>query len=849
MRIAIPEYCLVVLVGASGSGKSTFAGKHFAPTEVISSDACRAMVSDDATDQAATKDAFELLEFIARKRLAARRLTVVDATNVRPEDRAKLVRLAREFHAFAVAIVFDLPERVCRDRNAQRPDRDYDPRVVHNHVRLLRRSLKRLGREGFRYRFPFRAEAEVDAAVVERQRLWTDRRDDVGPFDIIGDLHGCFDELEALLVKLGYRVEPHDEGFAVSHEQGRRLVFLGDLVDRGPRIVDCLRLVMDAVAGGVATCVPGNHETKLLRHLRGRRVTMTHGLDTTVAQMAEEEPAFHDRVAEFIDGLVSHYLFDGGKLAVAHAGMKAEMLNRSSGAVREFALYGETTGETDEFGFPVRYDWASEYRGDAAIVYGHTPVAEAEWVNGTICIDTGCVFGGKLTALRYPERELVSVPAAKTHYAPTGRGIEPKAETADRPADVLDIEDVRGKRIVDVRLMPNITVREENAAAALEVMSRFGVDPKWLIYLPPTMSPCATSDAGELLEHPASALAYYRANGVSRVVCQEKHMGSRAVVVVCRDGDVARERFGVGGGTTGIVYTRTGRRFFGDGNGDGFEQQVLDRIRRAADTSGFWDRFDTPWLCLDCELMPWSVKAADLIRSQYESVAAAARLGLSQAVAALAQATKRGSDTGALLQRFQRKAEMANSYDDAVGRYNWSVDSVDDLKLAPFHLLATEGEVHDDKDHGWHMAQLAELCQGDELLTVTDCRVADLDDEAGCSEAVAWWEGLTAGGGEGMVVKPWNFVATSGKSLVQPAIKCRGREYLRIIYGPEYTAEENLAQLRRRSLGTKRSMARREFALGLEALHRFVEREPLYRVHECVFAVLAMESEPVDPRL
>ena len=849
MRVAIPEYCLVVLVGASGSGKSTFAGKHFAPTEVISSDACRAMVSDDATDQAATKDAFELLEFIARKRLAARRLTVVDATNVRPEDRAKLVRLAREFHAFAVAIVFDLPERVCQDRNAQRPDRDYGPRVVHNHVRLLRRSLKRLGREGFRYRFPFRSEAEVDAAVVERQRLWTDRRDDVGPFDIIGDLHGCFDELEALMVKLGYRIERQNEGFSVSHAQGRRLVFLGDLVDRGPRIVDCLRLVMDAVAGGVAICVPGNHETKLLRHLRGRRVTMTHGLDATVAQMAEEEPAFHDRVAEFIDGLVSHYVFDGGKLAVVHAGMKAEMLNRSSGAVREFALYGETTGETDEFGFPVRYDWASEYRGDAAIVYGHTPVAEAEWVNGTICVDTGCVFGGKLTALRYPERELVSVAAAKTYYAPTGRGIEPKGETAVRPADVLDIEDVRGKRIVDTRLMPNITVREENAAAALEVMSRFGVDPKWLIYLPPTMSPCATSDAGEWLEHPASALAYYRANGASRVVCQEKHMGSRAVVVVCRDEEVARVRFGVDRGTAGIIYTRTGRRFFDDRSGDGFEQQILDRVRRAAEGCGFWERFDTAWLCLDCELMPWSVKARDLIRSQYESVAAAARLGLSQAVAALAQATKRGSDTGELLQRFQRKAEMANRYGDAVGRYTWSVDSVDDLKLAPFHLLATEGEVHDDKDHGWHMAQLAELCRADELLTVTDCRVADLDDEAGCSEAAAWWEGLTEAGGEGMVVKPWTFVARGGKSMVQPAVKCRGREYLRIIYGPEYTAEENLARLRQRTLGTKRSMARREFALGLEALHRFVEREPLYRVHECVFAVLAMESEPVDPRL
>ncbi|MYD99262.1 MAG: polynucleotide kinase-phosphatase [Gammaproteobacteria bacterium] len=848
MRIEIPEYCLVVLIGASGSGKSTFAAKHFAPTEVISSDTCRALVSDDANDQSATRDAFELLEFIARKRLAARRLTVVDATSVRPEDRAKLVRLAREFHAFAVAIVFDLPERVCQERNDRREDRDFGPRVVHNHVRLLRRSVRRLGREGFRYRFQFRSEAEADAAVVERQRLWTDRREDGGPFDIIGDVHGCGDELEALLTELGYRVDREGESFAISHPEARRLVFLGDLVDRGPRVADCLRLVMDAVDDGVALCVPGNHETKLLRHLRGRRVRLTHGLDGTVAQLESEPSAFRDRVAEFIDGLVSHYLFDDGKLAVAHAGMKNELLNRSSGAVREFALFGETTGETDEYGFPVRYDWASEYRGEAMIVYGHTPVVEAEWVNGTICIDTGCVFGGKLTALRYPERELVSVPAAKVYYPSTGRPLVPDADTADAAGDILAIDDVLGKRIVDTRLVPNITVREENAAAALEVMSRFAVQPNWLIYLPPTMSPCATRNSGDLLEHPASAFGYYRTNGVDRVVCQEKHMGSRAIAVVCRDADVARTRFGAAGATAGIIYTRTGRRFFG-GQLAGFEQLVLDRLRAAADRCGLWDKLDTPWLILDCELMPWSVKAADLVREQYASVADAAGLGLAQVVDALERAVERGADTAELVNRFRGKAEMVKGYEEAVGRYNWPVDTVDDLKLAPFHLLATETAVHDDKDHGWHMERLAELCQGDGLLTVTDYRLVELDDDASCSEAIAWWEALTAAGGEGMVVKPWDFVVRSGKGLVQPAIKCRGREYLRIIYGPEYTAEENLARLRQRSLGAKRSLARREFALGLEALHRFVEREPLRRVHECVFAVLAMESEPVDPRL
>ena len=312
--------------------------------------------------------------------------------------------------------------------------------------------------------------------------------------------------------------------------------------------------------------------------------------------------------------------------------------------------------------------------------------------------------------------------------------------------------------------------------------------------------------------------------------------------------DVARTRFGAAGGTAGIIYTRTGRRFFG-GQHAGFEQQVLDRLRAAADRCGLWETLDTPWLILDCELMPWSVKAADLVREQYASVADAAGLGLARTVDALERAAERGADIAELVNRFRGKAEMVKGYEEAVGRYNWPVDTVDDLKLAPFHLLATEDAVHDDKDHGWHMAQLAKLCEGDGLLTVTDHRVVDLGDEAGCGEAIAWWEQLTAAGGEGIVVKPWDFVARSGKGLVQPAIKCRGREYLRIIYGPEYTVEENLARLRQRSLGAKRSLARREFALGLEALHRFVEREPLRRVHECVFAVLAMESEPVDPRL
>jgi protein phosphatase len=524
VKIAIPELSLVVLTGPSGSGKSTFATRHFKPTEVLSSDEFRGLVSDDENDQAVTKDAFDALHFVAGKRLALGRLSVIDATNVQREARRPLVELARAHHVLPVAIVFDLPERLCIDRNAGRPDRDFGGRVVRQQLSQLKRSLRGLDREGFRRVFVLRSPEEVEAVEIEREPSWTDRSSDHGPFDIIGDVHGCYDELVELLEKLGYEVA--DDGSAAVHADGRKVVFLGDVVDRGPNAPAVLRLVMAMVASGSALCVPGNHENKLVRALRGRDVQVTHGLAESLGQLEEETPEFRQRVLEFLDGLVSHFVLDDRWLVVAHAGMREEMQGRASAAVRAFALYGETTGETDEFGLPVRYPWATEYRGKTMVVYGHTPVPKPEWVNNTINIDTGCVFGGALTALRYPEKELVSVPASQTYYEPV-RAFLPEGAGAEvaEPDDLLDIEDVLGKRIVETRLQRSVTIREENARAALEVMSRFAADPRWLIYLPPTMSPPGTSAEPELLEHPAEALAYYRKEGVGKVICQEKHMG------------------------------------------------------------------------------------------------------------------------------------------------------------------------------------------------------------------------------------------------------------------------------------------------------------------------------------
>ena len=856
MKITIPELALVVLIGPSGSGKSTFARAHFKSTEVLSSDFCRGLVSDDENDQAATNDAFAVLHFIAAKRLAAGRLTVIDATNVQPEARKPLVALAREYHCLPVAILFDLPEKLCHERNAGRAERAFGPHVIRQQAQQLRRSRRGLDKEGFRHVFVLSSPEEVESVSIVREPLWNNRKGDHGPFDIIGDIHGCRSELETLLGRLGYDLA------AARHREGRKVVFLGDLVDRGPDIPGVLRLVMRMVEAGSALCVPGNHEMKLMRKLRGKDVRITHGLAESLAQLEREPPEFTRQVVDFIDDLVSHYVLDDGRLVVAHAGMKESMQGRGSGKVREFALYGETTGETDEFGLPVRYNWAAEYRGRAMVVYGHTPVPEPQWLNGTICIDTGCVYGGRLTALRYPEKELVFVPAERTWCEPMRPFLPAEAQaplpaadanaTAGRTAqqehdDVLDMEDVLGKRIVTTRLQHTVTIREENAIAALEVMSRFAANPKWLIYLPPTMSPSDTASSGALLEHPAEAFAYFRHEGIPQVICEEKHMGSRAVVIVCRDAGVARRRFGILEDEAGICYTRTGRRFFEDLS---LEAQLLDRIRTACDRAGLWEELGTDWLCLDCELMPWSAKALELLRSQYAAVGAASRAALAESVATLEQAAAHGADVGALLKRTRARASLAQKYTEAYRRYCWPVTSLDDLRVAPFHLLASEGKAHDDKSNTWHMETLARLSQpGAPLLMATSHRVVDVTDSASEAAGVSWWEELTSRGGEGMVVKPLDFVARGRRGIAQPAVKCRGPEYLRIIYGLEYTLPENIERLRSRGLRIKRSLALREFALGIEGLERFVRKEPLRRVHECVFGVLALESEPVDPRL
>ena len=856
MNIATPEFSLVVLVGPTSAGKTTLARAIFGQHEVISSDVCRAMVSDDPTSQRVTSDAFEVLHAIVNKRLKNRRLTVVDATSLQQNAREPLMQLARDHDCPITAIVFDLPQDVLYERNRARPDRNIPDHVVRNHIQALRQTKRQLRKEGFRRTPYIKSVEEAENAVLVRIPMRSNLTERTGPFDIIGDIHGCHLELQSLLQKMGYRESITDTGLNYAHPEGRTAVFVGDLVDRGPGSDVVLEIVMNMVETENALCVIGNHEDKLLRTMRGNPTNVSHGLQETLNQLEKRDEAFHNRVNAFLHGLPAHLMLDGEKLAVAHAGITENYQGRFSRRVSQFCMYGETNGETDEWGLPIRTNWARDYRGKATVVYGHTPVETAEFFNGTMNVDTGCVFGGQLSALRYPENEVVSMPALQIYYdaaRPIRTGMQEKShEHGHRSPDhhLLMIDDVLGRRPVATSLRGNISVRPEQAQAALEIVSRFAVDPRWMVYAPPTMAPCETSKLEEFLEYPTEAFEYFKEADVKTVMCQEKHMGSRAIVVAGKDAEAIERKFGIQDENAAMCYTRTGRPFFTDPDKT-IETEFYQRVRAAIGKAGLWNELGTDWLIMDCELMPWSYKARELMWHQYAATGAAANNTMEHIMESLDQLSSRDIEQKpAVREMIEMRMQAAKLFRDAYRQYCWEVKNVEDIKLAPFHIMASQGRVHTDHEHNWHMNAAQRLQEADNRVFIgTDHLTVDVTDEAQVEAATQWWLSMTEAGGEGMVIKPMSFTAQSPRTMVQPAVKCRGPEYLRIIYGPEYNLPNNIDKVRRRSLRSKQNAAVREFALGVEGLERFVRDEPLHQVHECSFAVMALETQPMDPRL
>lgn len=586
-------------------------------------------------------------------------------------------------------------------------------------------------------------------------------------FDIVGDVHGCDEELASLLTALGHPADPDDR-----HPQGRRLVFVGDLVDRGPATPAVLRRVMGLVAAGRALCVAGNHDVRLAEALRGLPVEPGHGLEESLDQLAGEPARFRDAVVAFIDALPGHLVLDDGRLVVAHAGLEEAHHGSDSTAARDQAIHGAYTGEFDDRPMPVRDDWAARYTGAAAVVQGHTPVAEAEWFRGTICIDTGCVYGGRLTALSWPERGLVSVPA-RVAWSRSARGALAPRVAVPRP--------VR-------RPPPELPAAAETARCLRELAAKAAPVPpadaregrgRYVVHLPPTMSSCDPSRAGRPLEHPLGALAHYAAEGVRQVVCEEKHTGVRVVAIVCRDAAAARRRFGADDGSCGAIHSRVGRAVLSAEH----EASLLDALRAGAGRAGLWHELSSDWLCLDGELV------------------------VSPAAARSPDDANRGAG-------------------DA---------------LALFHLLGAEGRTFFHEPHVRQLGLLARLAHHAAAaadVRVTRHRVVDLERPVDVAAAIAWWHDLADAGGEGIVVKPPAPAFSGVRGPVQPALKVRSESWLSRVYGAAANDAGGLEGLRGRSLATKRARALGQFALGVEALERFVAGEERTRVDACLDAIL-----------
>lgn len=846
--LVIQDPALVLLIGVSAAGKSTFARNHFLPTEILSSDHCRALISDDETNQDVTTQAFALVHFLAEQRLSAYRLTVIDATNLRPEDRASLIALGRRQQLSVYGIVLDLPEQVLLERHGRRMDRPFGPSVIQRQYALLHSRLESIQEEGFTRLYTLRSEEQLEQVRIERQRLPADRRFERGPFDIIGDVHGCFGELCQLLERLGYQVQrrggAEEPSFWVSHPAGRRVVLLGDIIDRGPDIVLCLRLVMDMVKSGRALCLLGNHEAKLIRKLEGREVKLLHGLDKTVEELSHTSSAFQARLLRFLSGLSPQLLLEDGRLVVAHAGMKEAYAGRVGEKVRSFALFGDTTGELDGYGLPVRQDWAQGYQGRALVAYGHTPTLDVRFVHNTVCLDTGCVFGGMLSALRYPEREVVSVRAARVYFTPKrplDEGVRPSSPWR------LDLEGVQHKRPF---LLPTLgrplVLTPALTQPSLELMSRFCVDPRWLVTLPPTMSPPDWSARSDWLERPEEAFAFYQVQKLEEVLIEEKHWGVRCLMVVCRQPEVACERFGLASPSWGRLYSRLGRPLVA---AEEVEQATLRQLSAGLERAGLFELLGSNWVLLDGELVRWERRRELFGGASLSHTLHAGLTGMGRGLELLAQASARGVAVGGVERALWARRQALEALERVMGG-QFPEGQEEQVQVAPFHLLASEGVTHVDKGHVWHLEQVEKLWRAvPELCRPTRWWRVRLDDAQALAEVTAWWESISACGEGGMVVKPLAFLPEGERGPMQPALKVRGREALRLVCGVEYTLSATLERLKQRPVGARRGQTLREQALSVEAMNRFVAREPLSRVHEVVSALLALKGESLDPHL
>ena len=864
MRIQLPYAGIVLVMGPSNSGKTTWLKQWIAdgiilPSEVVSSDDYRKLVGDvehidwkghrpaeaDAlfeTYQAISKEAFDLMKSLIEARARLNKLTIVDATHLYASDRKAYIELAQRLHQPIHAIVLDVEQSILLERDQQR-DFPRGTRRVKQQAQVFKREKRSLKREGFD-----RIDSVTDVSTVEVARRQTNplHLEADNGIDVIGDIHGCFDEFLTLLNRLGY--ERNDDGLYV-HPEGRTFLSLGDIMSRGPKSLETIRFFMRHIDAGIAHMIDSNHGWKVLRWLDGRHVTMKHGDEAVVAEFEAYEAEHGTEATETLKASVrhllkqapSHYVLTTNGVATAvcaHAGIRDTFIGKSSPAVSDFCRYGDTAG-FDAAGKPIRKDWTVDHQSSVLVLWGHDPRLRPLRINQTMNLDQGVVFGGSLTALRYPEQETVSVEALRDYAQVSDNPLE--AQVVKR-LDPPNIGKLMSGYAVETSLVGTVNVSRETVIPSIDLVSHHTVPLEELVYIPPTMSPTPNPSAREgYLEHPDEALAYYRDLGITRLVAEKKHMGSRAVLFLFKDEAAAKRA--IGRETKGVIYTRTGRRFFDRDE----ETAIVARLHAALTSHDYFTTHATDFVLLDAEILPWNLKARELIRNQYAHVAEQALLDRTQLQATLEQAAGHVDGIQAWLDEIKQKVEQAETFNEAFQAYCWNIEDMESIRIAPFHVLAHSQETFFHRPHTWHMEMNAAFAEMDSLFMATEYRV--VENEASADALIAWWEAMTEDGHEGIVIKPERFVTQVDGKLVQPAIKVRGRKYLHIIYGMDYLEPNQLRRLKKRNVSKKQKLALREFALGVEGITRFVEQDSLERYHECVLATLAMEAEPVDPRL
>jgi polynucleotide kinase-phosphatase len=859
LQLPLPQGAIVLCIGPSNSGKSTLLDKLIADqqllrSEVVSSDAYRELVSDiqyidfstvpkEDQDvlyedyQQLSSEAFHVLHEVVTSRAKLNKVTFVDATHLRQQERAKYIEIAKKHHVPVLALVFDTPKAELFKRDEQRAEPRGKKRLEQQ-FRTFQYELRNIKKEPFTKIYTWRGEE----LTITRQA--SPHLVDIGAgFDIIGDIHGCFDEMMALIQKLGY--EKQDDVYI--HPQGRRLLSAGDIMSRGPKSIDTMLFWLRQIEAGESLMIDSNHGWKIARWLQGQKVTLQHGDELVAQEFAQYEETHGKEAADslkkrFADMLLaapSHYILTKNtirKVVVAHAGIVDRYIGKESKRIRDFCRYGEVQG-MDEHGKPIRGDWFMDHKTSELIIWGHEPKLKPFKANRTINIDQGVVFGGQLTAFRYPEGAFAAVDAQHNYAGDDGNPLTEAKEKRFAPPQAAHFSN---GFTVHTAAGEEIVIPKEKALAAMDTFSHYTLPLEQVLYIPPTMSPTPqTSALADYLEHPAEAFAYYKKHGVTQMIAEKKHMGSRAVIFIAKDEKIAKQLLNIE--ALGVITTRTGRAFFEEK----LQREVLQAIHEELMAKDYFSRFQTDYVLMDAEILPWNLKAHSLIDTQYANAAEQALMDRRMLLDKL-QATA-NVDVADWVDEYAHKLKNAARFEAVYQNYCWPTKEISGIQIAPFHILAHSHTTHFDKPHTWHMEMNALLAENSSLFTATEYRLIETEQQE--EEVITWWQEMTELGHEGIVIKPLHFIEKRKGKLLQPAIKVRGREYLRIIYGMDYTDETQLKTLKKRNPSRKMRNALQEFMLGIEGIERFVHQESSARVHECALAALALESEPIDPRL